>query len=229
MTNGDSMSENRDCGADAAAYALDALEPAEAEAFRHHMESCIVCRDEVAAFTQVTGSLPLAASQLSAPRGLKRRVMRAVRAQPRSDHAVGKRSAPPTRPILAGGLALAIAAAAVVGGIELASNEGSTRVINASVIGSPGTASLRVTNGRAELIVNHMPAPPSGLIYEVWLKRGNHPPQPTSALFSVTTTGAGDVEVPGDLQGVSSVLVTPELAHGSLVPTHAPVIVAHLA
>ena len=43
MSSGAHMSENRDCGADAAAYVLGALEPAEAEAFRRHMTSCVVC------------------------------------------------------------------------------------------------------------------------------------------------------------------------------------------
>ncbi len=38
------------CGDDVAAYALGALEPAEAEAFVRHLESCAVCRDELDAF-----------------------------------------------------------------------------------------------------------------------------------------------------------------------------------
>jgi hypothetical protein len=122
------------------------------------------------------------------------------------------------------------AAVAIVGGIELGSTGSSgPRLIQASVAGSPGSAQLRVSGGHAELIVRHLPAPPAGHIYEVWLKRPNHTPAPTSALFSVTSTGAGDVGVPGDLRGVSEVLVTPERAGGSLVPTHAPVIVARLS
>jgi hypothetical protein len=103
------------------------------------------------------------------------------------------------------------------------------RVIQARVTGSPGTAEVRVAGGHAELIVRHLSPPPAGRIYEVWLKRAGQPPSPTSALFSVTTTGAGDVGVPGDLGGVSEVLVTQEPAGGSLVPTDAPVIVATLA
>ena len=38
----------RDCGADAAAYVLGSLERSEAEAFRAHLQTCAVCRDEVA-------------------------------------------------------------------------------------------------------------------------------------------------------------------------------------
>jgi hypothetical protein len=62
----------------------------------------------------------------------------------------------------------------------------------------------------------------------VWLKRGAAAPAPTPTLFSVTRAGAADVGVAGSLRGVTEVLVTPEPAGGSLVPTHTPVIVARL-
>ena len=87
---------------------------------------------------------------------------------------------------------------------------------------------MRVTGGSAELIVRHLRPPPPGHIYEVWLKRGAQAPSPTRALFSVTSSGAGDVGVPGNLRGVSAVLVTPEPDGGSRVPTHKPVVVAQL-
>ena len=75
MTAGDSMSGERDCGADAAAFVLGALEPSEAEAFRRHMASCVVCRDEVASLQQVADVLPMSAPQYDVPRGLRKRVM----------------------------------------------------------------------------------------------------------------------------------------------------------
>jgi hypothetical protein len=130
-------------------------------------------------------------------------------------------------------MALAVLLAVVVvgvGGAVLSSTgAGHTRVIQASVVGTAGSAQLRLSGGQAKLIVNHLPLPPAGHIYEVWLKRAHGAPAPTSALFSVTSAGAADVDVPGNLSGVSQVLVTPEPAGGSRVPTHAPVIVAQLA
>ena len=54
-------------------------------------------------------------------------------------------------------------------------------------------------------------------------------PSPPRALFSVSSSGAADVGVPGDLDGVTQVLVSQEPAGGSLAPTTAPVIVAPLA
>ncbi|MGH2868467.1 MAG: anti-sigma factor, partial [Solirubrobacteraceae bacterium] len=93
---------------------------------------------------------------------------------------------------------------------------------------SPGTAQVRLTGGHAELVVSHFAAPPAGHIYEVWLQRSGGKPIPTGALFSVDRSGAGDADVPGRLQGVTQVMVTPEPAGGSRVPTHAPVIRAAL-
>jgi len=223
-----------DCGGDAAAYVLGALEPDEAEEFRRHLASCAVCRDEVAVLQQVADALPTAAPYQPAPKGLRRQVLRAVRAEPKSriGGAPRERLLPRMRrlprPAFAVG-GLLVAAIAIGGGIELAST-GSTgvRLIQANVIGLPGTAQLRVAGGRADLVVNHMPPPSSGQIYEIWLKRGDQPPSPTRTLFSVTSAGAADVGVIGDLHGVSEVLVTPEPAGGSLAPTHPPVIVAQL-
>ena len=91
-----------------------------------------------------------------------------------------------------------------------------------------GSASLKISGHRAELVVQHFAAPPSGKIYEVWLVHGKQAPQPTNALFDVNADGNTDVDVPGSLQGVDQVLVTPEPKGGSKVPTHAPVIAARL-
>jgi anti-sigma-K factor RskA len=228
--------ENREgCGIDVAAYALGALDPGEATAFATHLETCKVCREELTEFEAVVATLPMTAPAHRAPAGLRRRVLDAVAEdargpQPAARRAAGRRRlvwpALP-RPRLALGGALAVIIVAVVVGVSLSGGGAASRVYAAQVTGSAGTAKLTVTDGHAELIVNHMPAPPAGKIYEVWLARadGVHP---TTALFSVTRNGSGDVAVPGNLHGVSAVMVTPEPAGGSRVPTHAPVIRAQL-
>jgi anti-sigma-K factor RskA len=228
------MSDIPECSGDAAAYALGALDSAEADAFQLHVGRCVVCRDELAAFQQVVDVLPMSAPQLAAPRPLRRRVLKAVRAEPRLGAArLGAaprtrrtpRWAVPIRPLAAAGVLAAVALATLVG-VELSSGGSSdTRVIQAEVAGSAASAELRLSGGRGELTVRHLPAPPAGHIYEVWVQRPHHTPAPTTALFGVTVSGAGDVGVPGNLSGASAVLVTPEPSGGSLVPTHAPVIV----
>ncbi len=221
------MPENHDCGANAAAYVLGALEPHEVEEFRAHLTSCAVCRDEVIVFGGVVDALPLTAGQYPVPKGLRRRVMRAVRDEPRFDAEGrkarrGARWTAMPRGALAAGVA-AVAAVAVVIGVAIGSSGSSgTRVVTASV----GNAELRISGGRADLIVRHLPPPGPGHIYELWLQRPGQQPAPTRALFSVTSSGTADVGVPGSVNGVSQVLVTPEPEGGSKVPTHMPVIVA---
>ncbi len=231
----------RACGTDVAAYALGALEPAEAERFRHHLQQCSVCRDELTAFQQVVNALPLAAEQYRAPESLRRRVLAVPEAEPKAQAAVAA-GAPAQRPrerrrargflMPRPGLAFAavvLVAAIAVASISLSSGSGSTRTYQALVTGANGTAQVQVTDGHAVLVVRNFSPPPAGKIYQVWLGRGNRAPQPTPALFSVNTTGAGDVDVPGNLKGVDQVLVTPEPAGGSQAPTHAPVIDAKLS
>ena len=221
------MSQTHECGGDAAAYALGALEPAEAEAFRRHMAECVVCRDELSAFQAVADVLPLSAPSQRVPRSLKRRVMAEVRAgtpQRVSGRRVPTRAWVPS-PVL-GAVALAAVVLVSIGAVALLSGGTSTRVVDAAVTWH-GTAVVRVSGGRGELVVNGMPAPPAGKVYEVWLQRRGQV-LPTSALFTVTAVGAGNVDVPGNLNGVSRVMVTPEPAGGSRTPTHAPVLVANL-
>jgi anti-sigma-K factor RskA len=227
------MSDERDCGADAAAFVLGALEPSEAEAFSKHMASCAVCRDEVASFQQAADILPMSAPQYDVPRGLRRRVIRAVNAEPRTAPRPARSTRRSsswmsvTRPALAAAAAV-LAALVIVGGIALGTSSGGARVVHAQVTGA-GTAQLRISGGRGELVMRGMPAPPAGHVYELWIQRGSAAPSPTPALFSVTSAGSGDVGVPGSLQGVRRVLVTQEPAGGSLTPTHAPVIVAQVS
>jgi hypothetical protein len=241
------MSHNRECGADAAAYVLGALETTEVEAFRAHLATCVICRDEVASFQEVADQLPLTAPVHPVTGALKRRVMAEVaadaRAQVRSSRRAGKPgrrrrlrlppglfTAIPTPALALSAIVLVLAV--TVGAIAIGSAGGGgsapTSEYSASVTW-PGSAKLRVTGGRGELIVRGMPAPPASKVYEVWLQRGQGQPSPTSALFSVTSTGSGSVDVPGSLHGVSQVLVTPEPLGGSRTPTHTPVLVATIS
>ncbi len=212
------------CGGDGAAYVLGALEPAEAQVYRRHLSACAACRDEVTALQRVADVLPVAVPQYRLSGPLRRRVVRTVRAESRRTR---RRPAfrPAFRPALAG--AFAIVLVLVVAGIFALRGGGTgPKVIDASVRGSTGTAALRISAGQGELVVRHLPAPARGRIYEVWLKRPNAAPAPTAALFSVSAGGAADVDIPGTLGGVSSILVTDEPAGGSRVPTGPAVIVA---
>jgi hypothetical protein len=230
--------ESRECGADVAAYALGALDAEELDRFRSHLETCVVCRDELSAFAQIVDVLPMSAPTFEAPASLRRRVLDAIEDEPKVDPAAVQqrslasrkrnRSFRMPRPAFAFGAALTLAVAIVAVVIAVGSSPAPrTRMIDAQVTGQ-GTASLQVNRGHAELVVHRFEAPPAGQIYEVWLQRGKGSLQPTTALFSVTGQGDADVDVPGDLHGVSHVLVTREPAGGTSRPTHKPVITADL-
>jgi anti-sigma-K factor RskA len=200
------------CGLDTAPYLLGALEPHEARAFVRHLDECAVCRDEVASLAPVLEALPASAPAHPVPRALRRRVRRAVRAEP-------KRQAR-HRPLTprAGWLALGLAVAAAVI-VQLGSARSREQVIHATV----GQAELRVAGSHGELVVDRLPALPADRTYELWVvsSRGQAAP---STLFGVTARGTADVGVPGDLHGISRLLVTAEPRGGSRVPTTRAVI-----
>jgi hypothetical protein len=229
MSDADRMSHQHDCGDEVAAYALGALGDAEATAFREHLAGCVVCQDELATFEQVVTALPMSAPAYPAPRRLRRRVMQAIAEESRATSVPAPRRRRLPRPAFALGGALATAVAAVIVVVAVGSSSSpQPRVIAAQVTG-PGAASLRVSLGHAELVVHRVQAPPAGQIYEVWLQRGKTgTPAPTKALFGVNDAGDADVDVPGNLHGVTLVMVTREPAGGTQKPTHPPVIQAAL-
>lgn len=79
-----------DVHADAALYAVDALEPGERAAFELHLRGCAACREEVSAFGEVGAHLAGAVAQPPPP-ALRENVLAAVRAarqeQPPEDRA----------------------------------------------------------------------------------------------------------------------------------------------
>jgi anti-sigma-K factor RskA len=222
------------CGGNAAPYVLGALSPEESEAFRRHLASCAICREEVAALAVVAAALPAAAPQLTAPPALKQRVMSAVHEDARVQDATRssrsrRRRAPRVvriRPAMAGLAAVAVLIALLA--FVFAPGDGEVRVVRAQVLAPRATALVRVRDGHAELRIAGMPQPGPGRVYEVWIK-GVGRPRPTDALFGVSSRGEASVGVPGGVAGVREILVTSEPRGGSRVPTRAPVIIARVS
>ncbi len=240
---------------DAAAYVLGALTEEEHERFTVHLEGCSDCCEEVARLQVAADALPLAAPQMTAPPGLKRRVMvavggaageretgtageardggevRAGAAEPRARRSRRARRSSNGSPRgwSLGAVGAVAAAAIVLAVIALAGSGGGggSRLVRAQVLAPGASASLRVAGGRAELLVNGMPQVPARRTYQVWVQRGGAP-QPTDALFSVSGSGGATVAVPGSIAGVRAVLVTAEPLGGSRTPTLPALIVARL-
>jgi anti-sigma-K factor RskA len=217
---------------DAAPYVLGSL--ADAERYREHLATCAACRAEVAKLQRAVNMLPATVPPVAAPESLRERVLGTVRSEAELLRAAGDHAdRAPTRagrsrarrlPLWSAGIAVAasIAVAAIVIGGGSTSNE---RVTSAQVAQAAhgARASLRQAGGRGELVVTNMPQPPRGRIYEVWLNRGASP-QPTDALFGVTSGGSGSVDIPSSLHGVREVVVTSEPLGGSPRPTSQPLL-----
>ena len=223
-----------------AAYVLGALREQEAAALALHLSECAACRGEYDRLRIATEGLALAVPQYQAPMAIEHRLMSTVRSeaqlmqaalapleQDRADRRWRFRGWFGRTPALAVG---ALALALVIGVLALAgtfssSGVGPTHTFRAQISFPGASASLRVQDGRGELVITGMPPPPAHRIYEIWEQPAGGAPQPTNALFGVTRAGSASVAVPGSLRGVRSVLVTDEPLGGSRVPTRTPVIV----
>ncbi len=235
---------------DAGSYVLRALPDDEHERFEAHLASCEGCRREVADLQMAADTLPLAAVQVGPPPELRERIMAVVRSEAELLNAAQARTDEPEaaparerrrrrrwpalslRPLPAALAAGVLVAAGVVGGVVLSGGSDTSTVTGTVRIASAPTAraSLKLSDDATKLEVRSMPPPPSGKVYQVWLKRPNQDPAPTTALFRTDAKGSADVEIQrGRLKGVEQVLVTAEPDGGSMKPTSDPVIVASTA
>jgi Anti-sigma-K factor rskA len=224
-------------------YVLLLLDEVEQERFVEHAESCVVCRDEIAAFAPVVDTLGESVPLIKAPRKIRRNVMSAVRAEAKVTEALagsqrrtgrarlkGGWRVPSMQPLaIAASLCALLVAGGAIGAAIFGSSSPRTVTTSAEVRVPNATAALHRSGSHLWLTVAHMPSPGKGRVYEVWLEHGSGVPSPTSALFSPTTNGAGEVAVPGDLKGVSEIMVTSEPEGGSLKPTRSPVIVGRVS
>jgi anti-sigma-K factor RskA len=229
--------DHESCGQNAAPYVLGALTDAEHEVFVAHLQSCTVCREEVAALQVVADALPSAVPQLSAPAEIRHRVMATVQADAGLRAGAGSQAPSrrgesrwgPWRLAVSGVAAAAVVALlAVLAAGGFSGGGGGEEVIRAQVPVAGASASLRISSGHGELTIARLPQSPKGHVYEVWVKRAGLP-QPTDALFTVDGAGDATVVVPGSLAGVKVVMVTAEPLGGSRLPTGPPVITATIA
>ena len=235
---------------DVGSYVLRALPDDEYERFEAHLATCEACRREVADLQVAADTLPLAAVQVGPPPELRDRIMAVVRSEAELLGAAEARAEEPTvaapakaprrrrrwslslRPLPAALAASALVAAGVIGGVVLTGGDNAKTITGTVQIASApaARASLQLSDDATKLQVRRMPPPPDGKVYQVWLKRPNQDPAPTTALFRTDPNGNADVEIQrGRLKGVDQVLVTAEPDGGSMKPTSDPVIVASTA
>jgi len=190
-----------------AAYALDALDPDEAEAYERHLGQCEECRAQLAELNEGAAALAFGAVAPAPPERLRASILDAAAAE-RSNVVPLLR-----RRWVARGLAVAAAAAAciVVGlAVSLSQSSGSRQSWQLSV--GP--------TGKATLSVSGLAAAPHGKTYEAWLIPAGHSPRP-AGLFAGSTSG---VRLRGTVPPHGTVAVTVEPAGGSSHPTTRPIV-----
>jgi anti-sigma factor RsiW len=241
------MSEHDRWAEDVPAYLLGALPPEDVDGFRAHLAECAACRRDVQELQAAADALPIGVQPVVPPPALKERIMTVVRSEAELLAAAGEgadrppaRAAEParrerrrsfgawlTRPGVALACALVLLALGGLGGALIAGGGGpQTRTVAATTRAPDAKATLQVRDGNAMLLASNMPQPPSGRVYQVWVKRPGRNPEPTNVLWLPRGDGSAEVAVPGSVDGLESVLVTDEPAGGSATPTRPPVISA---
>jgi anti-sigma-K factor RskA len=195
-----------------AAYALEALDGAEAEEYERHLSQCEECRLELADFNETATALAFNVVAPAPPARLRASILDAAAAE-RSNVVPLLR-----RRWVARGLAVAAAAAAcVVVGLAVAlSQTGHTKLVTATLD--------RSANGTATLQVAGLGAAPHGKTYEAWIIPAGSSPRP-AGLFS--GGGSTTVRLRGTVPPNAIVAVTIEHAGGARAPTTTPIFSTH--
>jgi len=219
------------------AYLLGALPELEAEVFERHLETCSGCRRELEQLRVASEALPRAVEPVLPPPELKEALMKTVWAEAAErEEARPKRrwALPRLTPAFAAAAAACVLAIGIGIGIGVSQiGGGGGKTVAALVDHSrapSGAASLHVPGNKqnALLMVQGLPNPGPGKVYEVWVQRGGQM-QPAGALFSVGSGGSGSAGIPGSLKGAEAVAVTAERDGGALKPTQMPVLTVKLS
>ena len=181
-----------------AAYALDALDPDEAEAYERHLSQCEECREQLAELNEAAASLAFAAVAPAPPARLRESILEAAAAERTNVVPLLRRR------WVSRGLAVAAAAAACIAvglGVSL-SQSTDTRTFTL-MIGPNRTATLHISG---------LSKAPSGKAYEAWVIPAGQSPRP-AGLFA--GGGSTTVHLQGTVPQKAIVAVTVERAGGS--------------
>jgi anti-sigma factor RsiW len=208
-----------------AAYALDALDPAEEREFEQHLRSCDQCREDVASFEAAAAALAFGVESPEPPAALRGRILESVREE-RSNVVVPFRRRRLSFQLVSGLAAVAAAVAIGVGiwAVSLSSDLDSSRAALA-VLGDPSAKSIDLQgaegrlvvspDGRAALVMRNLDPAPEGQTYQAWVIEGKTPTPaglfdgddrrdvvlldekvPANAVVAVTVEQDGGVDAP---------------------------------
>ena len=218
------------CGEDVASYALGALEPGDARSFERHLADCELCRTDLVGLRPVVHALSETPEQVDPPPELRGRLMAVVEREAAERKASDAERAPARarpwwqpRPLNALAAACVVLVVGIGIGIGVTGGGGEDGREYEGTAPAGVEASLRIEKDDGKLTLQGMDAPPAGKVMQVWLVHGqNGKPEPTDALFRPNRDGNASVAVPGEMDGVTRVMVSEEPEGGSQSPTTAP-------
>ncbi|MFL5914811.1 MAG: anti-sigma factor domain-containing protein [Gaiellaceae bacterium] len=193
-----------------AAYALDALDGDEAEAYERHLGQCEDCRAQLAELSETSAALAFGPVAAAPPARLRAAILETAAAERSNVVPLLQRR------WVARGLAFAAAAAAciVVGfAVSLTRTSHTQYVSMALSREASGSVTVQFSG----------PAAPDGKTYEAWVIPKGKAPIP-AGLFS--GGGSATVHLRGTVPQNATVAVTIEHAGGARAPTTAPIVSA---
>jgi anti-sigma factor RsiW len=168
-----------------AAYALDALDVHERDAFEAHLAECEACRLELADFRETAGMLAYAAEGPDPPEALRERILEQAHAERPAQSVVVLR---PKRALRLTAIAAAAAVAAAIGLGVWATSLSSSLDAERSAVAEQARAAavladasstrvpmgergelVRSPDGAAVMVVRDLAAAPEGKTYEAWV------------------------------------------------------------
>ncbi|MBW9206495.1 anti-sigma factor [Mumia sp. zg.B53] len=233
----------------AGAYALDALDTEEREAYEAHLSRCSDCAEEVGGFL-VTAARLGAAEEVVAPPHLRQGVLDAIARTPQERPVVvelgGRRrrlKGWPTR-VLVAAAALALVVGAAVFGVSQrdqadqieAQQAAITEVLSApdaAMVSAPvaggGTVSVvqSADLAKAVMVVADLPKLADGYDYQMWTQSDGT--MHSAGVLPRDEQGGRGAHVMEDVSGVTAVAISVEPAGGSKEPTADPIVLIDTA
>jgi anti-sigma-K factor RskA len=234
----------------AAGYVLGALEPDDEHEFRRHLDACLLCHAEVTELEAVVGELAFAVPAATPPRGLRATLRRSIGFSPRRRGLLAFQPRP-GRPAVA--VLGALLVTLVLFGLSFANmslrnqsaiekNQLAELRAALSQLGDPdarllrlapppggqgrGTIAASVATGRGVLVVEGLPGPGPGQVYQLWaVPPGGDPAQAAPGRVWISSAGVATIRF-GDLpiEAGTTFMVTVEPRGGSVRPALPPVL-----
>jgi anti-sigma factor RsiW len=211
---------------DLAAWALGALEPAEARRFERHLAQCERCRADLRWLRPAVDALPAGVTQVAPPPRLRGELMATVRSEARKSAAPRRPRWPRwlsiPRPALAALGAAALIGAGVAGYALRGDSDEASYQASVTQAGRGAEAELVVEGDEGTLHARDMPRLSRDQVFQAWIQEGDGGALEPSTLFVAARGGSATATIPG-VEDAARVMVTREPRAGSEQPTTAPV------